>query len=98
MSTKRVVLVEGVYGVSGGAASAAPYFSPTRAVPFRSSQVKTCGFPLATNELSGRITIDSSPGLRVLLLRRLESPSSQALTVDFSEVACVGTSGVAILG
>ena len=48
-------------------------------------------------QISGRITIDSSPGLRGLLLRRLESPSCQALTVDFSEVAYVDTSGLAIL-
>jgi len=47
--------------------------------------------------LSGRITIDSSPDLRTLLLRRLESPSCQLLTVDFCEVAYVDISGVAIL-
>ena len=48
-------------------------------------------------QLSGRITIDSSPGLRLLLLRRLESQSCQTLTVDFREVAYVDTSGVAML-
>ena|SRR5271154_4113386 len=47
--------------------------------------------------LSGRITIDSSPDLRALLLQRLESPSCQSLTVDFCEVAYVDTSGLAIL-
>jgi len=47
--------------------------------------------------LSGRITIDSSPGLRALLLERLESPSCQTLTVDFCEVTYVDTSGLAIL-
>jgi len=47
--------------------------------------------------LSGRITIDTSPGLRVLLLQRLESPSCQALTVDFCEVDYIDTSGLAML-
>jgi anti-sigma B factor antagonist len=47
--------------------------------------------------LSGRITIDTSPGLRAFLLRRLESPSCQALTVDFCEVAYIDTSGLAML-
>jgi anti-sigma B factor antagonist len=47
--------------------------------------------------LSGRITIDSSPGVRLLLLQRLESPSCQTLTVDFCEVAYVDTSGLAML-
>jgi anti-anti-sigma factor len=47
--------------------------------------------------LSGRITIDSSPGLRVELLQVLESDSCQSLTVDFNEVFYVDTSGVAIL-
>jgi anti-sigma B factor antagonist len=47
--------------------------------------------------LSGRITIDSSPGLRLLLLRRLEAPGCQILTVDFRDVAYVDTSGLAIL-
>ena len=47
--------------------------------------------------LSGRITIDSSPGLRALLLERLESPGCQTLTVDFCEVTYIDTSGLAIL-
>jgi anti-sigma B factor antagonist len=47
--------------------------------------------------LSGRITIDTSPGLRVLLLQRLESRSCQALTVDFCEVDYIDTSGLAML-
>jgi anti-sigma B factor antagonist len=47
--------------------------------------------------LSGRITIDSSPGLRALLLERLKSPGCQTLTVDFCEVTYVDTSGLAIL-
>jgi anti-sigma B factor antagonist len=47
--------------------------------------------------LSGRITIDSSPGLRALLLERLKSPGCQTLTVDFCEVTYIDTSGLAIL-
>ena len=47
--------------------------------------------------LSGRITIDSSPDLRALLLRQLESSSCRILTVDFHEVAYVDTSGLAML-
>lgn len=47
--------------------------------------------------LSGRITIDSTPGLRLLLLRRLEAPGCQILTVDFRDVTYVDTSGLAML-
>jgi len=47
--------------------------------------------------LSGRITIDSSPDLRTLLLQRLQSSSCQSLTVDFYEVEYVDSSGLAIL-
>jgi anti-sigma B factor antagonist len=47
--------------------------------------------------LAGRVTIDTSPDLRLLLLRRLESPSCQILTLDFGEVAYVDTSGLAML-
>ena len=47
--------------------------------------------------LSGRITIDSSPGLRLLLLRSLEAPTCQILTVDFHDVTYIDTSGLAIL-
>ena len=47
--------------------------------------------------LAGRITIDSSPGLRALLLERLGSPSCQTLTADFCEVVYVDASGLAIL-
>jgi anti-sigma B factor antagonist len=47
--------------------------------------------------LSGRITIDSAPGLRLLLLRGLAAPSCQSLTVDFRDVTYVDTSGLAIL-
>jgi anti-sigma B factor antagonist len=47
--------------------------------------------------LSGRITIDSSPDLRALLLRQLQSSSCQILTVDFCEVDYIDTSGLALL-
>jgi anti-sigma B factor antagonist len=47
--------------------------------------------------LSGRITIDSSPDLRSLLLERLQSPSCRSLTADFCEVEYLDTSVVATL-
>lgn len=47
--------------------------------------------------LTGRITFDSSPGLRSLLLRRLDHPGCQSLTADFDGVVYVDTSGLAIL-
>jgi anti-sigma B factor antagonist len=47
--------------------------------------------------LSGRITIDSSPDLHVLLIQHLQSADCHTLTVDFYEVAYVDTSGLAML-
>ncbi len=47
--------------------------------------------------LSGRITIDSAPDLRALLLARLQTPSCQSLNVDLFEVAYIDTSGLAVL-
>jgi anti-sigma B factor antagonist len=47
--------------------------------------------------LSGRITIDSSPDLRLLLLERLRAEGCQILTVAFCDVAYVDTSGLAML-
>jgi len=47
--------------------------------------------------LSGRITIDSAPDLRALLLRLVEDPKCQELTVDFYDVAYIDVSGLAIL-
>ena len=47
--------------------------------------------------LSGRVTIDSSPDLRAVLLLQLESSSCQTLTVDFHEVDYIDTSGLALL-
>ena len=48
-------------------------------------------------ELSGRITIDSSPDLQSLLLRRVQSPNCSTLTVDLYDVAYIDTSGLAML-
>jgi anti-anti-sigma factor len=47
--------------------------------------------------ISGRITIDSSPDLRMLLLQHLETADCKSLTVDFYEVAYVDISGPAVL-
>ena len=46
---------------------------------------------------SGPITIDSSPDLRILLLRCLKSANCKSLIVDLSGVAYVDTSAIAIL-
>jgi anti-sigma B factor antagonist len=48
-------------------------------------------------ELSGRITIDSSPEFRASLLRLLRVPDCQSLEVNFCEVVYIDTSGVAVL-
>jgi anti-sigma B factor antagonist len=47
--------------------------------------------------LSGRITIDSAPELRTLLLRPLQSPNLKRLTVDLFDVKYMDTSGLAVL-
>ena len=47
-------------------------------------------------ELSGRVTIDSSPEFRASLLRVLRAPECQRLEVNFSEVVYIDTSGVAV--
>jgi anti-sigma B factor antagonist len=47
--------------------------------------------------LSGRITIDSAPDLRLLLLRLVQDPKCQDLTADFYDVAYIDVSGLAIL-
>jgi anti-sigma B factor antagonist len=47
--------------------------------------------------LSGRISIDSAPDLRNLLLERLKPSTCQSLTVEFQEVTYIDTSGLAIL-
>jgi anti-sigma B factor antagonist len=48
-------------------------------------------------DLSGRITIDSSPEFRASLLQMLRVPDCQRLEVNFSEVVYIDTSGVAVL-
>jgi anti-anti-sigma factor len=47
--------------------------------------------------ISGRITIDCSSELRILLMRAIEMPEYESLTVDFYEVAYVDMSGLAVL-
>jgi anti-anti-sigma factor len=47
--------------------------------------------------LSGRITVDSSPDLRVFLMQRLEPDGCRRMVVDFNDVAYVDTSGLAVL-
>ena len=47
--------------------------------------------------ISGRITVDSSPDLRTLLLQPLQARDCESLTVDFCDVAYVDTSGLAVL-
>jgi anti-sigma B factor antagonist len=48
-------------------------------------------------ELSGRVTIDSSPQLRASLLRMLRAPECRRLEVNFTEVVYIDTSGIAVL-
>jgi anti-sigma B factor antagonist len=47
--------------------------------------------------VSGRITIDSSPDLRILLLKQLKTRDFESLTVDLYDVAYVDVSGLAVL-
>ena len=47
--------------------------------------------------ISGRITIDSAPALRILLLQYLDSAASDSLTVDLYAVPYVDTSCLAVL-
>lgn len=48
-------------------------------------------------KLTGRITIDSSPDLRLFLLRKLGSIACPVFTVDLGEVTYMDTSGLAVL-
>jgi anti-anti-sigma factor len=48
-------------------------------------------------ELSGRITIDSSPEFRVSILHMLNAPDCQRLELNFSEIVYIDMSGVAVL-
>jgi anti-sigma B factor antagonist len=47
--------------------------------------------------VSGRITIDSAPDLRTLLLQHLAIPNCESLTLDFSDVVYVDTSALAVV-
>jgi anti-sigma B factor antagonist len=47
--------------------------------------------------ISGRITIESAPDLRTLLLQHLATPNCESLTLDLSEVVYVDTSALAVL-
>jgi anti-sigma B factor antagonist len=47
--------------------------------------------------ISGRITIDTSPELRICLLERLHEPDCRILTLDFSQVVYIDTSALAVL-
>jgi anti-sigma B factor antagonist len=48
-------------------------------------------------KLNGSITIDSSPEMRRVLLQLLKTADSRRLTLDFSEVEYIDTSGLAVL-
>ena len=48
-------------------------------------------------KLAGRITIDSSPDLRLFMLRKLGSLGCPVFTVDLEEVTYMDTSGLAVL-
>ncbi|MBX5494838.1 MAG: STAS domain-containing protein [Bryobacteraceae bacterium] len=50
-----------------------------------------------TVEVAGRVTVESSPGLRLTLLKLLRSSTAQAVVVDLSEVSYLDTSGIATL-
>jgi anti-sigma B factor antagonist len=47
--------------------------------------------------VSGRITIDSAPEMRILLLHLLQSPDLKGLRVDLFNVKYMDTSGLAVL-
>jgi anti-anti-sigma factor len=47
--------------------------------------------------ISGRITTDSSPGLRLLLLETLQRVDCESLTIDLHQVEYMDTSGPAVL-
>jgi anti-sigma B factor antagonist len=48
-------------------------------------------------KLDGSVTIDSSPELRRVMFRMLKAADSRRLTLDFSEVDYIDTSGLAVL-
>jgi len=47
--------------------------------------------------LCGRLNLDTSPALRDQLLGMLQAQSPQAVTIDFSDVSYVDSSGIATL-
>jgi anti-sigma B factor antagonist len=47
--------------------------------------------------LSGRITLDSAPDLRLLLFERLNDRNCQELSVDLFDIVYIDASGLAIL-
>ena len=53
--------------------------------------------PESRISLSGRITSDSSPELKCLLVQRLQFPDCNSLTLDLYEVTYIDTSGLAVL-
>jgi len=62
--------------------------------------IETAFQPRGTNclgSISGRITIDSSPDLRLLLLAALQESHCEILTVDLHQVDYIDTSGLAVL-
>jgi anti-sigma B factor antagonist len=89
-----------------------PKHFQTRDLDARSSSARTVNNPASEGdlritceqrgkgsraELSGRVTIDSSPEFRASLLRMLCVPACQHLEVNFSEVVYIDTSGIAVL-
>jgi anti-anti-sigma factor len=48
-------------------------------------------------KLAGGVTIDTSPELRRVLFRMLKTPDCRRITLDFSEVVYIDTSGLAVL-
>ena len=50
-----------------------------------------------TVAVSGRVTIDSSPHLRSLLLQLIRKETSQTVTIDLSKTSYLDTSGIATL-
>jgi anti-sigma B factor antagonist len=77
-----------------------------RGIPVMSDEVtSTGGLGIAVNHgdgaalvrLSGRVDIDTSPGLRDQLLALLQSERPEAITVDFTDVPYVDGSGIATL-
>lgn len=72
----------------------------TAVTPGQDTGMKTAFRCAAGNclvSISGRVTIDSSPDLRMFLLQALAKVDCTTLTVDFDEVTYVDTSALAVL-